>query len=139
MGTELIAKKAGTCPECKNSWKPGESIFWDNQVKNTAGFNVTCLDKKCFSEQGGQLTPKSGFGFKKGFSNTPKVDVTLIVPDVEVPSYVRNAATALKGFIKQADELVEELYKLPANDQTRGQIRSKFVDQLIAIDEIINK
>jgi hypothetical protein len=135
MGTQLTAKRAGTCPECKKSWKIGDQAYWDSSVKNSAGFSVMCIDADCFKEQGGKETPKSGGftgGFKKGFSK-PQVDVTLKVPEIEVSDSVRTDAQTLKQYIRQADELVEELYNLPAGDQTRGQIRSKFVDQLIAI------
>jgi len=136
MGTKLTAKRAGTCPECKKTWNIGEEAYWDSSVKNSAGFSVICIDEDCFKEQGGKLTPKpsGGFssGFKRGFSK-PQVDVTLKVPEIEISDSVRNDAQTLKEYIRQADELVEELYNLPAGDQTRGQIRSKFVDQLIAI------
>lgn len=131
MGTKLIAKRAGTCPECKKPWKVGEEANWDNSVKNSAGFSVMCIDEDCFKEQGGKLTPRTTGFQKPGFS--PRADVTLKVPDVVVPSEVKQSADTLEGYIKQADELVENLYNLPAGDQTRGQIRSKFVDQLIAI------
>lgn len=135
MGTKLITKRAGTCPECKKSWAIGDEAYWDGNVKNSAGFSVICVDKECFTEQNGKLTPKSDSGFKprSGFSNYNRPDVTLKVPEVEIGSVVRDNANKLKEYIAQADELVEELYTLPANDQTRGQIRSKFVDQLISI------
>lgn len=139
MGTKLTAKRAGTCPECKKPWAIGDEANWDNKVKNSAGFSVMCIDDDCFKEQGGRITPRenSGFtnsrsGFKGGYSR-PQVDVTLKVPEIEVSKAVKGHADVLKEYIKQADELVEELYSLPAGDQTRGQIRSKFIDQLIAI------
>lgn len=137
MGTKLTTKRAGTCPECKKTWNPGDEAYWDNSIKNSAGFSVICIDEDCFKEQGGKLTPRTEGGFRKpyqnGFRQKPFVDVTLKVPEIDVSQAVRAKADLLKEYIKQADELVEELYTLPANDQTRGQIRSKFVDQLIAI------
>jgi len=134
MGTKLTAKRAGTCPECKKSWAVGQEASWDSSVKNSAGFSVMCIDDDCFKEQGGKLTPRASGGFKpftKSFS--PKADVTLKVPEVEVDKKIVASADTLKQYIKQADQLVEELYSLPAGDQTRGQIRSKFVDQLILL------
>ena len=134
MGTKLTTKRAGTCPECKKSWNPGDPAFWDNSLKNSAGFSVICIDEDCFKEQGGKLTPRGeGFSGNRGFTPRKYADVTLKVPEVKVGAAVRSNAAKLKEYIVQADELVEELYTLPANDQTRGQIRSKFVDQLIAI------
>jgi len=133
MGTELITKRAGTCPECKKSWKVGEKAFWDNSIKNSAGFSVICIDEDCFKEQGGKITPRTQGYSKPGFS--PRADVTLKVPDVVISKEIAHSADILEGYIKQADNLVEDLYSLPAGDQTRGQIRSKFVDQLIAISK----
>jgi hypothetical protein len=135
MGTKLKAKRAGTCPECQKPWNVGDEAYWDNSVKNSANFSVMCIDEDCFKEQGGKVTPKTGFQSGNTRSFSPRADVTLKVPDVVVSTSIKKAATALEGYIKQADELVEELYSLPAGDQTRGQIRSKFVDQLIAIDK----
>jgi len=137
MGTKLTAKRAGTCPECKKPWAVGQEANWDSKVKNSAGFSVMCIDDDCFKEQGGQITPRAEGGYNKpfspGFSKRPQVDVTLKVPDIAVSAPVRKAADTLKEYIKQGDELVEELYNLPAGDHTRGQIRSKFVDQLILL------
>jgi len=135
LGTKLIAKRAGTCPECKKPWAVGQEASWDSAVKNTAGFSVMCIDEDCFKEQGGKLTPRTSGGFAKPFTKsfTPRADVTLKVPDVVVDKKISASGETLKQYIKQADILVEELYSLPAGDQTRGQIRSKFVDQLILL------
>jgi len=58
MGTILEhAKRAGTCPECGNTWNVGEKIFWDRNVKNSAGGNVTCSSEECFKKFGGTITP----------------------------------------------------------------------------------
>ena len=136
MGTKLIAKRAGTCPECKKPWAIGDEASWDNSVKNSAGFSVMCIDDDCFKEQGGKITPRAASGFgnsRTGYKPRPQVDVTLKVPELEVSKTIQGNADTLKQYIRQADQLVEELYTLPAGDQTRGQIRSKFVDQLIAI------
>jgi hypothetical protein len=137
LGTKLMAKRAGTCPECKKPWAVGQEASWDSAVKNSAGFSVMCIDDECFKEQGGQLTPKASGGFSKPFTKsfTPRADVTLKVPEVEISAAVKAASEKLKEYVKAADVLVEELYELPASDQTRGQIRSKFVDQLILISK----
>jgi hypothetical protein len=137
LGTKLVAKRAGTCPECKKGWAVGDEANWDKDVKNSAGFSVMCIDEDCFKEQGGKITPRASGGFNTGFkkSFTPRADVTLKVPEVEISAAVKSATEKLKEYVKAADVLVEELYTLPAGDQTRGQIRSKFVDQLILISK----
>lgn len=139
MGTKLIAKRSGTCPECKKPWAIGDEASWDKDVKNSAGFSVMCIDDDCFKEQGGKITPRAtgNTGFagssRLGGGFRPRADVTLKVPEVKVGAVVKTAAELLKEYIVQADQMVEELYDLPAGDQTRGQIRSKFVDQLILL------
>lgn len=138
MGTKLTAKRAGTCPECKKPWAIGDEASWDNSVKNSAGFSVMCIDDDCFKEQGGKITPRAASGYGNSrlggqYTRQPRADVTLKVPDVKPGAAVKTAAGLLREYIVQADELVEELYDLPASDQTRGQIRSKFVDQLILL------
>ena len=55
MGTKLVAKRAGTCPECKKPWAVGQEANWDSAVKNSAGFSVMYIDEDCFKEQGGKI------------------------------------------------------------------------------------
>lgn len=138
MGTKLEhAKKAGTCPKCGNTWNIGESIFWDRNVKNTAGGNVTCSDESCFNVQGGKITPfikstpQSGFsgGFKKEF-----LDLTFLLPVKEEDTHLDSAARKVKQAIARADFLASELYpNLKKTSDTYGQIRSKLADQILGV------
>jgi len=137
MGTKLEhAKKAGTCPKCGNTWNIGETIFWDRNVKNTAGGNVTCSSESCFGEQGGKITPfikstpQSGFtGFKKEF-----LDLTFILPIKEEDADLDGAAKKVKQAIARADLIVGELYpNLKKTSDTYGQIRSKLADQILQV------
>ena len=129
------ASRAGTCPACKKSWNPGEKIFWDNKVKNSANFAVTCTDEECFKKQGGMITPFA----PKQFGSKSNVDVTAKIHDANVNSQklkdLEEASETVLAAFKIADKLVGNIYpNLPASDQTYGMIRSKFVDWIISVD-----
>lgn len=140
MGKQLLAKRAGTCPECSKPWKTQENIYWDSNVKNTAGFNVTCSDQKCFEKQGGKLTPPT---FKPRYNNTftprtsfrEREDVTAVLPEnYESSTEIDKAASEVLRIITKADKIASDMYpNLPHNTNTYGQIRSKLTDQIIAV------
>ena len=137
MGTKLQAKRAGTCPECGNSWNIGENIYWDRAVKNSAGGNMTCTSEECFKQHGGTITPfvKSNTP-STGYFNKPRelLDLTFILPaKVDAPEVDKNV-TALKQIIARADLLAGELYpNLKKTSDTYGMIRSKLADQIILL------
>jgi len=139
MGTILEhAKRAGTCPECGNTWNIGEKIFWDREHKNSAGGNVTCSSDECFKTQGGTITPftKStpsyGTSFK-GYTKEVK-DLTFVLPDKGTNKALDTAVDTVKQAIARADSLANELYpNLNKTSDTYGQIRSKLADQLLHV------
>lgn len=139
MGTTLEhAKRAGTCPECGNTWNIGEKIFWDKAVKNSAGGNVTCSSDTCFKEQGGTLTPftKSTPSYGTGYKPYQKEykDLTFILPEKLEIKVLDDAAVTVKQAIARADFLAGELYpNLQKTSDTYGQIRSKLADQLLNV------
>jgi len=131
MGTIITSTKAGTCPECKKAYKAGDKIHWDKSVKNSAGYSVVCIDEECFKEQKGTITPRFEKG--AGFSTSSKVDVTAELPSVDpIRAELKAAGHVVQEAFVLADEMVKKIYlNLPASDHTYGQIRSKFVDQII--------
>ena len=137
MGTQLTAKRAGTCPECGNSWQVGEQIFWDRAVKNSAGGNVTCTSNECFKQHGGTITPFTPKGTTPSSGNTwskPKLDLTFVIPAKDGFPEIDSHALHLKQVIARADLLAGELYpNLTKTSDTFGMIRSKLADQLISI------
>jgi len=137
MGTQLTAKRAGTCPECGNSWQVGEQIFWDRAVKNSAGGNVTCTSDECFKQHGGTITPfvPKGTTPSSGKSwSKPQLDLTFVIPaKVEDPE-LDKTVIALMQIIARADLAAGALYpNLTKTSDTFGMIRSKLADQLIAV------
>ena len=138
MGTKLEhAKRAGTCPECGNTWIIGDTIFWDNKAKNSAGGNVTCSSEVCFKEHGGSITPftprtPSSTGYKPYTRESN--DLTFILPVKEKNEGLDKAAVDIKQVIARADLVVGELYpNLKKTSDTYGQIRSRIADQIIAL------
>ena len=140
MGTKLIAKRAGTCPECGNTWKISENIFWDRAVKNSAGGNVTCSSENCFSKQGGTLTgftPNPSYGNKGGYSKPFQKeykDLTFMLPTKEDHKGLELAMPLVKQAMVRADILAGELYpNLLKTSDTYGQIRSNLADKLLRV------
>lgn len=133
MGTQLTAKRSGTCPECGNSWRPNDTIFWDGKVKNQHGLSVVCTDPSCFKEQGGTLT--ASFRSKSTFKPVSKYDRPIranIPTDVKVDEDTQKAYIKLQEVLVAANKLAHELYPDESDDsQQFGQIRSKLADQLI--------
>ena len=139
MGTQLIAKRAGTCPKCKKAWNVSESIFWDGKQKNEAGFSVTCTDQQCFESQNGVITPKStGFAPQypsRGFSPREQIDVTAVLPvGYESNKEVDHASSVVLRIITKANKIVSDMYpNLKHDTNTYGQIRSKMTDQILSV------
>ncbi len=135
MGTKLEhAKKAGICPTCGNSWNINDTIFWDRNVKNTAGGNVTCSDESCFKTQGGTITPFIPRSPSTGFSKFQKesLDLTFMIPTKESDPKLDKAADTVLQAIVRADGLASTLYpNLKKTSDTFGMIRSKLADQIL--------
>jgi len=137
MGTKLEhAKRAGTCPECGNTWKIDETIFWDRAVKNSAGGNVTCSSEVCFKTQGGTITPFTRGTPSSGYKPYQKEykDLTFVLPSKVENKSLDEAVNVVKQAIARADFLANELYpNLNKTSDTYGQIRSKLADQLLNV------
>ncbi len=138
MGTQLIAKRAGTCPKCSKAWNVNESIYWDGKQKNQAGFSVTCTDQKCFESQNGVITPKSS-GFASTYNPSryqrEQLDVTAKLPvGYESNKEIDSAAAVVLRVITKADKIASDMYpNLAHNTNTFGQIRSKITDQILSV------
>jgi len=140
MGTKLLAKRAGTCPECGSTWSIGENIYWDRAVKNSAGGNFCCTSEECFSKHGGTITPFTKSTTPSyGTPYKPKeyLDLTFVIPAKVDNKQLDNNKAFLLQAIARADLLASELYpNLKRTSDTFGMIRSKLADQLIAVGKI---
>jgi len=133
MGRKITATRAGTCPDCGEDWKINDQIYWDNAVKNSKNWNVTCSDEECFKNQGGTLTaytPKATYG-KSSYSTD---DVTVSLPKGTINEDISTAVGRVDNIFLASHTLTKKRYpKLKENSQTFGQIRSKFVDQILYV------
>lgn len=136
MGRKITASRAGTCPDCGEDWKVNDQIFWDNSIKNSKNWNVTCSDEECFKNQGGTLTtfkPKSGYS-KASYTPREQDDLTVELPKVEVSEDVATAVNRVDNLFLAAHTLTKKRYpKLKETSQTFGMVRSKFIDQIMFV------
>ena len=124
MGAIIKAKYSGSCKICGSTWEVGDTLHYQKTPK------AICGDPTCFQSQGGSLTSQNTF--------TPsRQDVVLFkVPDVEVADSVKQMADVLLQYLVVAHHLTKDLYpELDISSQTFGQIRSKFVDQLLHVTD----
>ena len=127
MGSKITAKYAGMCKICGSDWSVGNPIFYQKAPK------AICVDEECYNEQGGNLTKtfQSSFG-----SNTPykREDVKFVLPDVEIPDGIKACAEQVQQVLVVAHHMAISMYpELNTESQVFGQIRSKLVDQILAI------
>ena len=112
MGAVIKAKYSGSCKLCGTTWEVGDALHYQK------------------TPQGGSLTSQNTF--------TPsRQDVVLFkVPDVEVADSVKQMSDVLLQYVVVAHHLTKDLYpELDISSQTFGQIRSKFVDQLLHVTD----
>lgn len=64
MGIQLVSKYKGQCPECDESYKVGDKIYFDGDNKNSRGKSIVCVDLECFREQGGKLDTDGSSEFR---------------------------------------------------------------------------
>ena len=124
MGAVIKAKYSGSCKMCGTTWEVGDALHYQKTQK------AICGDPACFQSQGGSLTSQNTF-------TTSRQDVVLFkVPDVEVADSVKQTAEVLLQYVVVAHHLTKDLYpELDISSQTFGQIRSKFVDQLLHVTD----
>ena len=132
MGSKITAKYAGMCKVCGSDWSVGNPIFYQKEPK------AICVEESCFSEQGGNMTKSFQSSFTRASTGGyQKEKIKFIVPDVEVPDGVKACAEQVQQVIVVAHHLAVSMYpELDTESQTFGQIRSKLVDQILAICSI---
>jgi hypothetical protein len=131
MGTKITAKYNGQCKICGDEWNVGESIFYQKEPK------AICGDKECFEEQGGNFTPfKSQSNFSGGF-RTP---IITKLPEVEISDDVKKITEYWDQFFGVAHHKTKAVYPdEDVNGDRFGQIRSKMMDQLMALIQMIKE
>jgi len=140
MGTKLTSKYSGKCKECDTPYKSGDQIFYDKAKR------IACISEMCFKDQGGEITPfqrNRAYDISNTIQSTPKQftskydrPIQASIPDVKISIGIETSSKKLLEFLKAADTLARKVY--PDEDtssQQFGQIRSKLVDQLIALSK----
>ena len=132
MGTKIQAKYNGQCKICGDEWNVGESIFYQKDPK------AICGDKQYFEEQGGTFTPfKSQTTFSGGFN---KVPIITKLPDVEISDEVKKITEYWDQFFLVAHHKTKAVYpQEDVNSDRFGQIRSKMMDQLMALIRMVKE
>ena len=122
----IKAKYDGTCKICGAVWNVGNDLYYQRMPK------AICTDHECYKEQGG----KDGFQstFKRKEANT----IVAKIPDDEVSDEVKIQAYILRQYIVVAHAVAKDLYpEQDINTHVFGQIRSKLVDQLLKVTEVL--
>ena len=130
MGSKITAKYAGMCKVCGSDWSVGNPIVYQKEPK------AICVEESCFTEQGGSITKSFQSSFTRASTGGgyQREKIKFIVPDVEVPDGVKACAEQVQQVIVVAHHLAVSMYpELDKESQTFGQIRSKLVDQILAI------
>jgi len=130
MGSKITAKYAGMCKVCGSDWSVGNPIFYQKEPK------AICVEESCFTEQGGSITKSFQSSFTRASTGGgyQREKIKFVVPDVEIPDGVKACAEQVQQVIVVAHHLAISMYpELDKESQTFGQIRSKLVDQILAI------
>lgn len=130
MGTILTSNFKGKCKECGTEYGSGDAIFYD-KVKGIACVDRHCAVKRGWSEtRAGKPINQSTFPSRQKSSFKEEVDLTFVIPK-EAPVV---ADERFLEFLNRANTLAEKMYpNLDRKSNTFGQIRSKILDQLIAL------
>ena len=134
MGTKIKGKYAGTCKICGSDWQVGEDIFYQKEPK------AICADKECFEQQGGKFTPfKSGQTTLTG-GTYGRAPIITKLPDVEISDDVKKITEYWDQFFVVAHHKTKAVYPQEAvNGDRFGQIRSKMMDQLMSLIQMIKE
>ncbi len=133
MGTKISAKYDGQCKICGDSWQVGEDIFYQKEPK------AICGDKECFEEQGGKFTPfKSQTKLGGGWAG--KTPIITKLPEAEISDEVKKITEYWDQFFVVAHHKTKAVYpQEDVNGDRFGQIRSKMMDQLMALIQMVKE
>ena len=134
MGTKIKGKYAGTCKICGSDWQVGVDIFYQKEPK------AICADKECFEQQGGKFTPfKSGQTTLTG-GTYGRAPIITKLPDVEISDDVKKITEYWDQFFVVAHHKTKAVYpQEDVNGDRFGQIRSKMMDQLMALIRMVKE
>jgi|TARA_R110000824_G_scaffold8714_3_gene39427 hypothetical protein len=130
MGTKIKAKYEGMCKICGDEWNVGSDIFYQKDPK------AICGSKECFEEQGGKFTP---FKSQTSFSGFRTPIITKL-PEVDISDDVKKITEYWDQFFVVAHHKTKAVYPSEdVNGDRFGQIRSKMMDQLMSLIQMIKE
>ena len=134
MGTKIKGKYSGVCKICGDSWQVGEEIYYQKEPK------AICGDKECFESQGGTFTPFKGQTSLMGGGWGNKTPIITKLPDVEISDEVKKITEYWDQFFVVAHHKTKAVYpQEDVNGDRFGQIRSKMMDQLMSLIQMVKQ
>lgn len=114
-----------------NCNKCGVAIHWDNSAAPPATSQRAKENKTgWFVEENGSMHTLERCG--KNTSTISTTEHEFVVPSVQLDAGMVDASQLVKMAMFEANQIVKTHYPNLANENLRGQIRSKLVDQLLA-------
>ena len=132
MGTKISAKYDGMCKLCGEEWRVSDEIYYQKQPK------AICSDYDCFQKQSGTLDKLQS----KQSSFTSFRDQVIVskLPDATASDSVKKVADVWDEYLVTAHHRTKDLYpEQDVNTHVFGQIRSKIIDQLLAITQLLKE
>ena len=132
MGTKISAKYDGMCKLCGEEWRVSDEIYYQKQPK------AICSDYDCFQKQNGTLDKLQS----KQSSFTSFRDQVIVskLPDATASDNVKKVADVWDEYLVTAHHRTKDLYpEQDVNTHVFGQIRSKIIDQLLAITQLLKE
>ena len=133
MGTKISAKYDGMCKLCGEEWRVSDEIYYQKQPK------AICSDYDCFQKQNGTLDtirPQT----KNSFTSFRDQVIVTKVPEATASDNVKKVADVWDEYMVTAHHRTKDLYpEQDVNTHVFGQIRSKIIDQLLFITQIMKE
>ena len=132
MGTKISAKYDGMCKLCGEEWRVRDEIYYQKQPK------AICSDYDCFQKQGGNLDKLQSK--QNSFTSFKDQVIVSKLPDATASDNVKKVADVWDEYLVTAHHRTKDLYpEQDVNTHVFGQIRSKIIDQLLFITQIMKE
>ena len=132
MGTKISAKYDGMCKLCGEEWRVSDEIYYQKQPK------AKCSDYDCFQKQNGTLDKLQSK--QNSFASFRDQVIVSKLPDATASDNVKKVADVWDEYLVTAHHRTKDLYpEQDVNTHVFGQIRSKIIDQFLAITELLKE
>ena len=132
MGTKISAKYDGMCKLCGEEWRVSDEIYYQKQPK------AICSDYDCFQKQNGTLDKLQSK--QNSFASFRDQVIVSKLPDATASDNVKKVAEVWDEYMVTAHHRTKDLYpEQDVNTHVFGQIRSKIIDQFLAITELLKE